>query len=198
MNCRETALNVFLGAVLLGVPLLFFVLLCFAGRFAVHALAVGVSYLYPPAAALGDKLTNLVFPSLLLLVSVKEFVRKRWRSAFLSLATGTAISLVFAQEFRANAGLDIPFAILFVFLFAGISSGNLDRDLPPATFLIASAVLCLAALAPLGLLGSGWLACSADDVFKFVSLGWLVWHLRKERSRDNEGPDSGAGVVQAS
>ena len=197
MSCRETALNVFLGAVLLGIPFLFFFLVGFAANFLFHALSLGISTLYPPAAAFGDNLLYLLFPALLMFASLKDLFSKHWRAAFLDFAAGATILLGLVRDFHATVGFNIPVVVLFVILFASPSLG-LNQDLPRTTFLIASAFLCFAALAPLGLLGSGQLSHSTDRFLTLLAVVWFFWRMRKGWPYATKAPDSSAGVVQAS
>ncbi len=181
MTRRETALNVFLGAVLLCI---FGLILAaaFAGIIlAFRGLNRALLHVFPSASLHTDAALLLVFGVILLLLSAWDLYRRCWRRAFVDFAVSLSIFLTSSHLVQFNRHIDFPsyFTMLLVLNFS-MTAGK-KQDMERNRFLFANTLLGLAILSALGFLGS--LHDLVSIFLIVVATGWWLIENQREPSK---------------
>jgi len=176
------ALNVFLGAGLLGT---FAAIVAAAwGAFALsfYVLKAALLWIYPSTPNREDLIFFVGFGLFLLISSFIDFHRGLWRMGFLGFAAGCGIILISLKQIPSNGHFDFPWIALILLSTALRRPARIKTDIQRVGFLLSCIFLCIAIMSLLGFLGA---LSQLVNVFLLVfASGW--WWIETQKNRSAE------------
>jgi hypothetical protein len=187
MSRREATVDTFLGALLVLLFGLYFVLCVAAAWLGFEALVLVARYLRPQTVITKDGLILvlfLYFAASFLVSGIKQLRAHRWRNAFLSLAIFPAMLSIWLADAHSRLGHSNSFGILAILPIVAVSTKPLATRFD---FFAGAATACAVVAINAGLLGSGSLA---SIVTICVLVGAFVWFAKGLRQNWSDPKNS--------